>query len=266
MKPTLAHINLFPIKSCAPLTPGHAFVESRGLRGDRRWMVVDAEGQFVTARKHSRLVLIRARFDAEALILDAPGMTSLRLTQPLDPEEVRTTIWRDEVIADVADAEANSWISEYLGFAARFAFMGDACRRPVDPDFAQRGDVVSFADGYPLMVISQTALDALNSRLPSPVPMLRFRPSLVVANTSPHAEDGWRSIRIGDVRFDAVKPCVRCVLTTVDPETGRFDEGGEPLRTLLSYRRTDKGVTFGQNLIPRGTGTIKIGDEIVIID
>ncbi len=266
MKPTLAHINVFPIKSCAPLTLDQAFVESRGLRGDRRWMVVDAEGRFVTARKHSRLVLIRARFDDDALILDAPGMTSLRLTRSLNPEKVVTTIWRDEVVADIADAEANSWIREYLGFAARFAFMDDACVRPVDPDFAHLGDEVSFADGYPLMVISQTALDDLNARLQSPVPMLRFRPSLVVANTSPHAEDSWRSIRIGDIRFDVVKPCVRCMLTTVDPETGRFDESGEPLRTLISYRRTDKGVTFGQNLIPRGTGTIKVGDEIVIID
>lgn len=266
MKPSLAHINVFPIKSCAPLTLDQAFVESRGLRGDRRWLVVDAEGKFVTARKHPRMVLIRVVFEGDGLLLEAPGKARLRLAPPTQPASLNITIWNDEVVADVADSTANDWISEYLGFPSRFVFMDENCIRPVDSDYSHAGDQVSFADGFPLLLISQAALDNLNSRLHSPLPMLRFRPSLVVANTSPHAEDSWRSIRIGDIRFDVVKPCVRCVLTTVDPETGRFDESGEPLRTLISYRRTDKGVTFGQNLIPRGTGTIKVGDEIVIID
>ncbi len=266
MKPTLAHINVFPIKSCAPLTLDHAFVESRGLRGDRRWMVVDAQGKFVTARKNPRMVLILVVFDGDGLLLEAPGMARLRLAPSTQPAPLNITIWNDDVVAEVADAAANDWISAYLGFPSRFVFMADDGVRPIDPNFSQQGDQVSFADGFPLLLISQAALDNLNSRLPSPVPMLRFRPSLVVADTKPHAEDSWRSIRIGDIRFDVVKACVRCVLTTVNPETGRFDEIGEPLRTLLSYRRTDKGVTFGQNLIPRGTGTIKIGDEIVIID
>ena len=266
MKPTLAHINLFPIKSCAPLTPDDAFVESRGLRGDRRWMVVDAQGKFVTARKHPGMVLIHIVIDDEGLLLDAPGMARLRLAAPTKPASLNATIWNDEVVSAVADPAANIWISDYLGFPSRFVFMAENSVRPVDADYSRAGDQVSFADGFPLLLISQAALDSLNSRLQSPVPMLRFRPSLVVADTKPHAEDDWRSIRIGEIRFDVVKPCVRCVLTTVDPETGRVDEAGEPLRTLLSYRRTDKGVTFGQNLIPRSIGTIKIGDEIEIID
>lgn len=266
MKPTLAHINVFPIKSCAPLTPDHAFVEMRGLRGDRRWMVVDGEGAFVTARKHPRMVLIRAEFDGDALNLDAPGMPRFRLAPPVDSSPLRTTIWNDDVLADPAGPAANQWISDYLGFPTRFVFMAEDCIRPVDPKYSQAGDHVNFADGFPLLLISQAALENLNARLQTSVPMLRFRPSLVVAHTEPHAEDGWRSIRIGAIRFDVVKPCVRCVLTTVDPATGRFDEGGEPLRTLISYRRSPKGVTFGQNLIARDRGTITVGDEIVIID
>ena len=266
MKPSLAHINLFPIKSCAPLMPDHAFVESRGLRGDRRWMVVDAQGKFVTARKQPAMVLIHAVFDGDGLLLDAPGMERLRLAAPTKPERLNALIWNDEVVTEVADPAASAWISDYLGYPSRFVFMADDSVRPVDPDYSHAGDQVSFADGFPLLLISQAALDSLNARLQSPLPMLRFRPSLVAAGTAPHAEDDWRSIRIGEIRFDVVKACVRCVLTTVDPATGRFDKAGEPLRTLLSYRRTDKGVTFGQNLIPRGTGTIKIGDEIVILD
>ena len=266
MQSTLAHINLFPIKSCAPLTPDHAVVERRGLRGDRRWMIVDAEGRFITARKHPRLVLIRAVFDADSLLLDAPGMPCLRLLPELGKAGSKVTVWSDEVVGASAEAGADAWISDYLGFAARFVFMADDCVRAVDPAYAKPGDQVSFADGFPLLLISQAALDDLNARLASPVPMLRFRPSVVVVNTTPHAEDGWRVIRIGDVAFDVVKPCVRCVLTTVDPASGEVDPDGEPLRTLITYRRGPKGVTFGQNLIPRSSGTIRIGDQISIIE
>ncbi len=266
MNPIISHINLFPIKSCAPLTPDQAFVELRGLRGDRRWLIVDTEGKFITARKHPRLVLIRATFDDTVLALDAPGMRPLRLEPTASPARTSVEIWKDKVPAQAAHPDADTWISNYLGIPARFVYMADDCARPVDPDYAQPGDQVSFADAFPIMLISQAALDELNSRLASPVPMLRFRPSLVVANTLAHAEDSWRSIRIGEVRFDAVKLCSRCVLTTVDPETGIPDPDGEPLRTLMSYRRREKGVMFGQNLIPRESGIIRIGDSVSVIE
>ena len=139
------------------------------------------------------------------------------------------------------------------------------CLRAVDPDHSRPGDIVSFADGYPLLAISQAALDLLNSRLTRPVPMLRFRPNLVIAGTAPHAEDGWKRVRIGGVEFDVAKPCIRCVFTTVDFERGAFDPSGEPLRTLLTYRRTPKGVSFGQNLIPRGAGTLRVGDAFQVL-
>ncbi len=266
MNPSLSHINLFPIKSCAPLTPDRAFVELRGLRGDRRWMIVDADGKFITARKHPRLVMVRATPNDEGLSLEAPGMAPRQLDPILDSALTPVKIWKDEVMARSAHADADAWISTYLGVPARFVFMADDCVRAVDSDYAHVGDQVSFADGYPILLISQAALDGLNGRLATPVQMLRFRPSLVVANTVAHAEDGWRSIRIGGVRFELVKPCARCVLTTVDPESGIPDAAGEPLRTLVSYRRFDNGVMFGQNLIPRGTGAIRVGDEVSVID
>jgi len=266
MPATLASIHIYPLKSCAPLPRDSARVEARGLEHDRRWMVVDADGKFVTGRKHPRLTLIRANPDGNALHLRAPGMPDLHLAAPADAPRGDVEVWGSRVEALIADAAANDWIGAFLGVPARFAYMDDACRRAVDPDHSRPGDIVSFADGYPLLAISQAALDLLNSKLASPVPMLRFRPSIVVDGVAAHAEDHWQRVRIGAVEFDVVKPCIRCVFTTVDFERGEFDPSGEPLRTLLTYRRTPKGVSFGQNLIPRGTGMLRVGDTVEVLE
>ncbi len=259
-------IHVFPIKSCAPLMLDEAQVEPRGLAGDRRWMIADANGRFLTARQHPRLTLIRPMPAGDGLRIEAPGMPSLRLATPTTDRRIETTVWKSTVQALPASAEADAWISAWLGLSTRFVYMDADCVRGVDSAYGQPGDEVSFADGYPLMAISQAALDALNVRLAQPVPMLRFRPSIVVAGTAPHAEDDWKHIRIGGIPFDVVKPCTRCVFTTVDFERGEFDPSGEPLRTLTKYRRTSNGVTFGQNLIPRGSGIIRVGDTVDILE
>lgn len=225
-------------------------------------MVVDADGRFVTGRQHPRLTLIRAEPAGDALQLRAPDMPELCLTPAPDRRRRLVEVWGSRVDARIAAAAADAWISAFLGIPARFAHMDADCRRAVDPEHSRPGDIVSFADGYPLLAISQAALDLLNARLAKPVSMLRFRPSLVLAGTAPHAEDDWKRMRIGDVDFDVAKPCIRCVFTTVDFERGAFDASGEPLRTLLTYRRTPKGVSFGQNLIPRGTGMLRVGDAV----
>lgn len=266
MTPTLSAIHVFPIKSGAAWIRDEAEVEPRGLAGDRRWMVADANGRFLTARQHPRLTLIRARADGAALDLEAPGMPPLRLAPSQSAARIEATVWKSIVPAQIADTAADAWIGAFLGLPARFVHMDAACARAVSPDYGRPGDEVSFADGYPLLLISQTALDALNARLERPVPMLRFRPNLVVAGTTAHAEDGWKRIRIGAIEFDVVKPCTRCVFTTVDFARGEFDPAGEPLRTLARYRRTPQGVTFGQNLIPRGRGTLRVGDAVEVLE
>jgi hypothetical protein len=265
MPATLASIHIYPLKSCAPLALDSAHVEARGLEHDRRWMVVDERGKFLTGRQHPRLTLIRADPDGNALHLRAPNMPDLRLAVPEHAPRDDVEVWGSHVDAPIAAAAANAWIGAYLGIPSRFAHMDDACRRAVDPDHSRPGDIVSFADGYPLLLISQAALDLLNSKLALPVPMLRFRPSIVVDGVAAHAEDHWQRVRIGGIEFDVVKPCIRCVFTTVDFERGEFDPSGEPLRTLLTYRRTPKGVSFGQNLIPRSIGTLKIGDAVEVL-
>lgn len=267
--PALASIHVYPLKSGAPLAIDDAVVEKRGLARDRRWMVVDAYDRFLTGRQQPRLTLIRALPVDGGLRLAAPGMPDIELVAPREGERIVSEVWGARVTPLLADAGAHAWISAFLGAPCRLVHMDAGCVRPMkakyDGRYGRDDDEVSFADGFPLMLISQAALDALNARLAAPVPMLRFRPNLVVDGTAPHAEDGWKRIRIGAIDFDVLKPCVRCVFTTVEFEHGRFAADGEPLRTLLGYRRTADGVTFGQNLIPRGSGRIRRGDPVEVL-
>lgn len=263
----LSAIHVYPIKSCAALAPGSAAVEPRGLAGDRRWMLVDADGRFITGRQVPRTVLLRAQPLAQGLRLDAPGLVPFEVAlPPPDAPRRRVTVWKDDVrAADAGDAVA-AWLGQALGREARLVHMDAAAARPLKPGYAPAGAEVSFADAFPLLALSQAALDGLNARLAAPLPMLRFRPNLVIEGSAPHAEDGWRRLRIGQVEFAMAKPCVRCVFTTVDPARGEFDPSGEPLRTLKTYRRSAEGITFGVNLVPRGRGTLRVGDAVEVLE
>lgn len=266
----LASIHCYPLKSGAPLPLGEATVEARGLVGDRRWMVIDAAGTFVTGRQFSRLPLVRAVPDDGGLRLDAPGMPTLHVAVPPGSgARVATAVWQAAVMPLLAEEAAHAWLSRFLGADVRLVHMDAACDRRVKQMYEGRygldEDRVSLADAFPFLLISQAALDQLNAKLASPVSMLRFRPNFVVAASEPHAEDGWRRIRIGAIEFDVVKACTRCVFTTVDFERGERDPSGEPLRTLTRYRRTPHGVTFGQNLIARGTGRVRPVDPVEVL-
>jgi uncharacterized protein YcbX len=262
----VSSLHLHPLKSCAQLDVDALDITARGPAGDRRWLIVDAQARFVTARQRAEVVGIRAVPVEGGLRLDAPGMPALHVAEPpAHAVRLAVTIWRDTVDARRCDAAADAWLTRYLGEPVYLVHMGEDVRRPVDPDHAREGDVVSFADAYPLLVVSQAALDGLNARLERPVPMARFRPNIVITDSMPHAEDAWRRVRIGDVEFEAVKPCTRCVFTTVDPASMTRDPDGEPLRTLARYRRTRAGVTFGMNLIPRGTGRVRLGDAVHLL-
>jgi len=267
----VASLHLHPLKSCAQLDVATLEITPRGPAGDRRWLVVDADDRFVTARQRAEMVGIHALPADDGLWLDARGHPPLHVPFPrADAPRRGVTIWRDSVdVADAGDAAAD-WLTRYLGMPARLVYMDAAAHRAVDPGYAQPGDEVAFADAYPLLVISQAALDALNARLDTPVPMARFRPNVVIAASAAHAEDGWRRVRIGGVAFDAVKPCTRCVFTTIDPATMTRDPAGEPLRTLATYRRAPpgaavSGITFGMNLIPRSRGVLRVGDAITLL-
>lgn len=267
----LSALYLHPLKSSASLQVETLEIEPRGPRFDRRWLVVDADGRFVTARAVAELVLVRAEPQGAGLRLSAPGMTPLDvMPPPPDAPRASVTVWKDTIDAPRADPVADAWLSAFLQRDVRLVHMDAAAHRAVDPAYGHEGDEVSFADGYPLLVISQAALDGLNARLFDagrvPLTMTHFRPNLVVDGAEAHAEDGWRRVRIGGIDFDAVKPCTRCVFTTVDPVLGRRRDDGEPLNILKDYRRTPAGITFGMNLIARGTGTLRVGDVVERLD
>jgi uncharacterized protein YcbX len=266
----LSAMHVFPLKSGAAQVRAQARVEPRGLADDRRWMVVDAEGCFLTARQLPRLTLIRATPGPHGLRLDTPGQSPLDVAlPPASAPRIASAVWGAAVEPQLADAAAHAWLRAFLDRDVRLVHMDAACVRRVKAKYEGRygrdEDEVSLADAFPLLLLSQASLDGLNARLAQPVPMLRFRPNLVVEGTAPHAEDGWRRIRIGAIEFEVAKPCIRCVITTVDFDRGVFDASGEPLRTLIGYRRAEDGVAFGQNLIPRGSGVLRVGDMVEVL-
>jgi len=265
---TLTQISYYPVKSTAGIDTGQADVGPRGLKDDRRWMLVDSHGRFLTAREHPQLLQIQAGISDRGLTLSAPGMPMLDLSEarPDSGPRLEVTIWHDQVNAAAMPATADAWCSDYLGLACRLVYMDERCERSTDPEFSLNCDIVSFADGFPCLLISEASLEDLNTRTPMAVGMRRFRPNLVISGCRAYAEDGWRRLRIGTVEFAAVKPCARCVLTTIDPRTSEKHAQREPLRTLGSYRRrANRGIDFGQNLIPRGAGTLRVGDRIEIL-
>jgi len=263
----LTQINLFPIKSCRGISLEYAELDRRGLTQDRRWMLVNDQGQFVTQRQLSKMSLINTQMTKEQIIVSFPDMEPLRLPLQMDKgREVQVRVWKDDCLALEAANEINQWFSHALGQDLRLVYMPDSTERQVDPDYAQKSDITGFSDGFPLLLISEASLEDLNDRLENPLTMHRFRPNLVVRGCPAFAEDSWKRVCIGDIEFDVVKPCSRCIVTTINPDTGERSPDSEPLRTLSLYRRKGNKVYFGQNLIHRDTGKLEIGASIEVLD
>jgi uncharacterized protein len=264
-KTILTELNIYPIKSAAGISLTTAIVEPRGLQFDRRWMIVDETSTFITQRRFPRLSLISVQISSDNLILNAPGMNEIKAPLDVDGILEPVQIWDDKVQAVGVDKEVNKWLTEFLQISCRLVHMTKESTRPVDPKYTINKDHVSFADAFPFLLISESSLEDLNSKLDHSVPMNRFRPNLVVRGCSAFAEDEWRRIRIGNVIFHLVKPCARCVITTVNQANGTFS-GKEPLKTLSEYRNRDGKVYFGQNVIGEGTGILNVGDTVTILD
>jgi uncharacterized protein YcbX len=256
----------YPVKSCGGTALEWAEIGPRGILRDREFMVVEAAtSEFVTQRELPRLALIRPSLVDDELRLVAPGMPDLAVGVVKEGCTHQTTVWRDTCAAVDQGDEVAAWLSDYLSAECRLVRMADDVVRKVDPSYAVSDrDNVGFADGYPLLLTSEESLADLNARLAAPLPMNRFRPNVVIAGSGvAFAEDQFRTIRVGEVVFHAVKRCARCVTTTVDQATA--ERGTEPLRTLATYRNIGHGVLFGQNLIHEGTGVIRRGDRVEVI-
>lgn len=261
--PVLSALYRYPVKSMRGQQLDASPVGPQGLPFDRSWMVADPNGKFVTGRTYPELVRVVATPSDTGVTLSAPGRDDLFVPNGAFDASVESTVWGDCFRAWQGATEADVWLSNYLGSPVRFLWTGAVTARRVKVDPAVP---LSFADGYPLLLIGQSSLDDLSERIGKPVSMSRFRPNLVVSGAEAFAEDGWKRIRIGDVVFRIEKPCERCVFTTVDPESGSKSLNQEPLRTLATYRKTPAGVIFGQNVIAEGEGELVAGMSISVFE
>ncbi len=254
---------VYPIKSCRGIALESAAVDAAGLRHDRRWMLVNETGEFLSQRRLPRMALISVRLAPEHLIVGAPGMPDLEV--PVEPETgnlVDVCVWGDAGQGAPVGKEADRLFGKFLEFPCRLVRKPDGDVRLVDSPYTENGDQVGFADAFAFLLASEASLDDLNGRLEEPVPMNRFRPNLVVRGCEPYAEDCWSRVRVGSVHFRVAEPCSRCAVTTVDQNTGA--RGKEPLRTLATYRGSGDGVLFGRNLIHASLGTVQIGDPVEV--
>ena len=258
---TLSGLYVYPIKSCAGISLDSADLSATGLRHDRRWMLVDETGEFMSQRTHPRMALVSVSFSTEQLTVRAPGMTDLEIPlQQQHERQIDVSIWGDTNRGALVGEEADRWFGEFLRFPCRLVGKPEDDLRLVDSVYAEDGDQVVFADGFAFLLISEASLEDLNGRLDDPLPMNRFRPNFVVRGCPPYAEDGWSRLQIGSVPFRVAEPCPRCAITTVDQNTGA--SGKEPLRTLATYRKTELGAVFGRNLIHDAPGTVRVGDLV----
>ncbi len=263
----VAEVMVFPVKGFAGRATEAAAVEPCGLRGDRRWMVVDMAGRFLSQRVVPGMALVRAVDAGGVLRLQAAGHEEMEVRLPdADAAEADVVVWRDTVQAVPAGQAADSWVSGVLGVACRLVHLRDARARACSSAFARPGEVVSFADGFPVLLTSLDSLADLNARLAVPVPVGRFRGNLVVEGGGAWAEDGWRVIRMGTAVFRVAKACDRCIVTTIDQDTGTRPQRMEPLRTLGQFRQDERGIMFGQNLVPLQLGQVSVGDRVEVLE
>jgi hypothetical protein len=266
MPATVAALNRYPVKGLKGIALEAAQVGERGLEHDRRWMVVDREGVFISQRTHPRMATVWTELDGAALRLSVPDGDELevKVGDASASVPVSVQVWRSTCDALAVSPRADAWLSDYLGLDCRLVYMPDSTRRESNPEYAPPGSLVGFADGYACLAIGDASLTELNARLAAkghlPLPMNRFRPNIVISGTEPYAEDTWREVAIGEAVFRAAKPCGRCQVTTTDQATGEV-RGPEPLETLGSYRDDAQfGVIFGMNWAVAKPGFIRVGD------
>jgi uncharacterized protein YcbX len=259
----LSQIHVYPVKSLAGISVSSWPVSDKGLLHDRKWMLIDTSRQFLSQRVLPTMALIKTELTDENLILSAPDMESLWLAlEPSGGEILNSTLWHDQCDARSVSTEADQWLSDFLKQDCRLVYQPDDQIRPVDPHYARPADKVSFSDGFPFLIVSENSLAALNQEMQLNLPMARFRPNLVISGCPRYAEDSWREISIGAIDFRLPKPCSRCSIPAINPETAQV--GKEPLTTLNRTRKWQNKVYFGQNALHDQCGHLSVGDAVSI--
>jgi uncharacterized protein len=263
---TLSNLTYYPIKACRGFDVHASPVERMGLANDRRMMVVTPEGEFLTQREYAKLALVTPERKNDRVTLSAPNFDSIQFAIQKSGPPTAVNIWKSKDVHAIDQGEETAqWFSNWLGAPVRLVHIDPRFKRQLNPDYAASpDDHTGFADGYPILIISEESLRDLNSKLDSPLPMNRFRPNMVVKGCEPFAEDAWKRIRIGRVEMVLVKPCPRCVVTTIDKET--LKKNKEPLKTLSTYRNQEGGAMFGMNVIPLNEGEIQVGMTVEVLE
>ncbi|HVN08203.1 MAG TPA: MOSC N-terminal beta barrel domain-containing protein [Patescibacteria group bacterium] len=261
----ITELYIYPLKSARGIPLREMPLDNHGPAHDRRWMLVDGRGVMLSQRNLPRMALIAVENAAGSLACSAPGMPPLSVHIPAPGSTPRLTanLFENDVDVQLAADSAHTWFSQFLGASCRLVYQPDDAFRQVNRIYAAKGVGVSLADGFPLLLINQASLDDLNRRLAEPVDMRRFRPNLVVNGDKPFEEDTWRTIRAGDLELSLVKPCARCPIPSVNPDSG--ERGNEPSRTLATFRRRNSDVFFGWNVLAPSSGTLRVGDPVTVL-
>ncbi|MGC4102105.1 MOSC domain-containing protein [Ferruginibacter sp.] len=261
----VSELYIYPVKSLGGIAKQTVEIVHTGFKYDRRWMLVDEENRFLTQRVHPQMSLLQPEETADGIAVFHKQQPSQRISIPLTDSgnRISVVVWDDACTAIEATEEINQWFSNMLGFNCKLVYMPDDSLRLVDKRYAENDETTSFSDGYPVLAIGQSSLDLLNEKMPAPLPINRFRPNIVFTGGHAHIEDEMARFTINELEFLGVKPCARCVMTTINQQTAAA--GKEPLRTLARYRMKNNKIYFGQNVLPQQHGSISVGDHITII-
>ncbi|MCF6300399.1 MAG: MOSC N-terminal beta barrel domain-containing protein [Proteobacteria bacterium] len=265
---SLTAIYCYPVKSCAGIALEKSEIDPYGIKFDRRWMIVDADGVFMTQRKFPQMVLIKPDLNGAYLTLKSSDFEDCPIPTHHVDKRIKVTVWKDTVQAHLVCNQVDAWLSQVLAVKCHLVYFSDKSKRDIDPDFSKPSEQVAFADAFPLLITNTASLAQLNQQLSSTIPMIRFRPNLVVTGAEPLDEHNWMRLQYDTLRIEMVKPCSRCVMTGVDPKTGK-QTGNEPLKTLKTYNEINGKPVFGVNAIPRfnknSNTVLSIGDKFKVI-
>ena len=266
----ISELYIFPVKSLGGIKLNTSQLSPFGLKHDRRWMIVDDNGKFISQRETHKMATIATAIKDNELILSYRNSEIVVPEIHEGSEKISVSIWKDSFKATHVCSQIDKWLTDILGQNCRLVYMEDTVQRQIDVDFAPKGQNVSFADGYPILVISQASIDDLNTRLDAPVNINRFRANIIISGSDAHAEDNWLNISINSIEYKAVKLCSRCIMPSINQETGKQDQV-KMLAVLNQYRKIDKKIKFGQNFIYKNADIINqqiisCGDEIKLIN
>lgn len=261
----ISQIFIYPIKSLGGINLQQAEVSDRGFKYDRRWMVVDSNGRFLTQREFLVMALLKVSLAKDGLLVtySVDGSNILIPFEPIKKDIIEVVVWDDTCKGQLVSDEVDTWFTQKLNMDCRLVYMPDDSHRPTDERYTYNGQITSFSDGYPFMMIGQASLDDLNGRMTQPLGIERFRPNIVFTGGDAFEEDLIDEFTINDINFNGVKLCARCVMTTIDQQTA--EKGKDPLKTLASYRLKNNKIYFGQNVVHSGTGFIAVGDELTVL-